>query len=33
MMGLFVIGMMGGFALGIAVGIVMMIYAEEKKGN
>jgi hypothetical protein len=32
-MGLFVIGMMGGFALGIAVGIVMMIYAEEKKGD
>lgn len=28
-MGLFIIGMMGGFALGIAVGVVMMIYAEE----
>lgn len=32
-MGLFIIGMMGGFALGIAVGVVIMIYAEEKKGN
>lgn len=31
MVGLFVIGMMGGFALGIAIGVVMMIYAEESE--
>ena len=31
MVGLFVIGMMGGFALGIAIGVVIMIYAEESK--
>ena len=33
MMGLFIIGMMDGFALGIAIGVVIMIAAEEKKGN
>ena len=32
-MELFVIGIMCGFALGIAVGILIMIGAEETKGN